>query len=231
MKKHLLWDIDGTLLSTGGAGYDALVQAITDYYFLDAFVFPDSLAGRTDSEIVKSAVTYIRGRCHLSEVASIIIRYQMLLPKYLPQRQGRVMKNVEKTLQFFDREESGYKNCLLTGNIRMGAKLKLAHYGLDQYFDFDASVFGELAEERTELAKIALQRLYITNPQVSSRDLIFIGDTLNDVICSQAIGARCIIVLDGSSRKREDFASCQPWRILDALPDDPADFVKLLEEE
>lgn len=230
-QKYLMWDIDATLLVSGGAGINALRQVIMDYYQLDAFEFPFSLAGRTDSEIVKSSVIFIRGRCHLSEVASILIRYQMELPQWLPKYQGRIMKNVEKTLQYFDRPESRYENCLLTGNIRACAKLKLEHYHLNQYFNYDHSAFGELAEDRQELARIALQRFYIANPEVTSHDLVFLGDTLNDVRCAQAIGARCIILLDGSSKKREDFQECQPWRILDALPDDPAELEKLLDEE
>lgn len=229
--KYLMWDIDGTLLLTGGAGGQAMIQVIKDYYFLDAFQFQGSLAGRTDSEIIKSAVTFIRGRCHLAEAASLLIRYHMALPKFLPKYKGRVMKNVERTLQYFQRPESKYENCLLTGNTRTGAKLKLAYYKLDQYFNFDHSAFGELAEDRRELAKIALQRFYINNPQVSAKDLIFIGDTFNDVICAEAIGARCLIVLDGSSKKREDFAECKPWKIIDYLPDDPAELEKLLNEE
>lgn len=229
-KKHLMWDVDGTLLLSGGAGMQAMLQVIKDYYFLDAFAFQSSLAGRTDSEILKSAVTFIRGRCHLSEVASLIIRYQMELPKWLPKYQGRIMKNVEKTLQYFQKEDSRYENCLLTGNIRMGAKQKLAHYKLDHYFNFDHSVFGELAEDRRDLARIALQRLQIAEQGATAADLIFIGDTINDVLCAQAIGARCLIVLDGSSKKREDFAEVAPWKILDALPDNPADLERLLDE-
>lgn len=229
-KKHLMWDVDGTLLLTGGAGMQAMLQVIKDYYFLDAFAFQSSLAGRTDSEILKSAVTFIRGRCHLSEVASLIIRYQMELPKWLPKYQGRIMKNVEKTLQYFQKEDSRYENCLLTGNIRMGAKQKLAHYKLDHYFNFDHSVFGELAEDRRDLARIALQRLQIAEQGATAADLIFIGDTINDVLCAQAIGARCLIVLDGSSKKREDFVEVAPWKMLDALPDEPADLERLLDE-
>ena len=229
-KKHLMWDVDGTLLLTGGAGMQAMLQVIKDYYFLDAFAFQSSLAGRTDSEILKSAVTFIRGRCHLSEVASLIIRYQMELPKWLPKYQGRIMKNVERTLQYFQKEDSRYENCLLTGNIRMGAKQKLAHYKLDHYFNFDHSVFGELAEDRRDLARIALQRLQIAEQGATAADLIFIGDTINDVLCAQAIGARCLIVLDGSSKKREDFVEVAPWKILDALPDNPADLERLLDE-
>lgn len=229
--KHLMWDIDGTLIVTGGAGQAAMIQVIKDYYFLDAFAFQKSLAGRTDSEIIKDAVTFIRGRCHLSEVAGLLIRYHMALPKFLPQFKGRIMKNVEQTLQYFQRPGSEYENCLLTGNTRTGAKLKLAYYGLDKYFSFDHSAFGELAEDRRELAKIALQRFFLADNKVTAKDLIIIGDTFNDVICAEAIGARCLIILDGSSKKREDFVDCQPWRIIDALPDDPAELEKLLDEE
>lgn len=228
--KHLMWDVDGTLILTGGAGQAAMIQVIKDYYFLDAFAFQQSLAGRTDSDIIKGAVTFIRGRCRLAEAASLLIRYHMALPKFLPQFQGRIMKNVEQTLQYFQRPESKYENCLLTGNTRTGAKLKLAHYKLDQYFNFDHSAFGELAEDRRELARIALQRFYIADPKVTAEDLIFIGDTINDVVCANAIGARCLIVLDGSSKKREDFVDCQPWKIIDALPDNPQELEQLLDE-
>ena len=55
--KYLMWDVDGTLILSGGAGKDAMIKVIKDYYFLDAFDFNKSLAGRTDSDIIKSVVT------------------------------------------------------------------------------------------------------------------------------------------------------------------------------
>lgn len=226
--QYLMWDIDGTLVLTGGAGQDAMIKTIKDYYFLDAFAFTKSLAGRTDSEIIKSVVKRLRGRAISAEAASLLIRYHMALAKELPLHKGRVMKNVEKTLEYFGRENSGYVNCLLTGNIRDAAKLKLEHYHLYKYFNFDYSVFGETSEKRTELAIIALQRFYLRDHSVTSHDIIFIGDTPNDVRCANAIGSRCLVVLDGSSSKREDFSEVKPWQILDALPDDPAELEKML---
>ena len=226
--KYLLWDVDGTLVLTGGAGKDALIKVIMDYYFLDAFDFDRSLAGRTDSDIVKNTIIRLRGRFVAPEAASILIRYHMELPKQLPLHPGKVLKNVEKNLAYFHRPESQYLNCLLTGNTRTGAKLKLQHYGIDHYFDFNHSVFGELAEERTELAKIAWQRLYFANQKLKPTDLVIIGDTPNDVRCAKAIGAPCIIVLEGSSSKKEDFAGCMPWKFLDSLPDNPEELEALL---
>lgn len=231
--KYLMWDIDGTLILTGGAGMMALVQVIKDYYFLDAFEFEHSLAGRTDSDIIKEAVLQIRGRFLTAEAAGLLIRYHMELPKCLPLCRGRVLKNVLPALQYFDRPDSKYKSCLLTGNTRTGAQHKLSYYNLFQYFDVDRSVFGEASENRSELARIAWQRFYRADPMLDPDDLIFIGDTPNDVRCARTIGSRCLIVLEGSGYRPEDFAAagCEPWKILPALPDDPAELESLLEEE
>ncbi|MDQ9752394.1 HAD hydrolase-like protein, partial [Acinetobacter baumannii] len=66
--------------------------------------------------------------------------------------------------------------------------------------------------------------------QLTPDALIFIGDTPNDVACAKSIGARCLIVLDGSSYQRADFEECRPWKIIDALPDDPAQLEAMFNE-
>ena len=68
------------------------------------------------------------------------------------------------------------------------------------------------------------------NQSFSPEQMIFIGDTPNDVKCAHSIGARCLVVLDGSSYKREDFAEDKPWKIIDALPDEPEQLEQLLNE-
>ena len=79
--KYLFWDIDGTLLLTGGAGANAMLDVIKEHYFLKDFKFNKSLAGRTDPEIIKEAVKQIKGRCSAADAASLLIRYHMLLPE------------------------------------------------------------------------------------------------------------------------------------------------------
>ena len=188
--KYLMWDVDGTLILTGGAGKDAMINVIKDYYFLDAFDFTRSLAGRTDSDIIKAVVTRLRGRCSSAEAAGLLIRYHMELPKQLPLHKGRILKNVEKTLQYFSQPNSKYLNCLLTGNTRTGAQEKLAYYGLDKYFSFDHSVFGEVSENREELARIAFSRFFLMhNQSFAPEQMLFIGDTPNDVKCAHSIGS------------------------------------------
>ena len=73
--KYLMWDVDGTLILTGGAGKDAMINVIKDYYFLDAFDFTRSLAGRTDSDIIKAVVTRLRRRKKRKKTAGLHIRY------------------------------------------------------------------------------------------------------------------------------------------------------------
>ncbi len=227
--KYIFWDIDGTLLLTGGAGIASLTKVIKEHYFLKDFKFQKSLAGRTDSEIIKEAVLQIKGRFHAADTANLLIRYHQELPKQLKLFPGSLLYNVQPTLEFLHNPQSGYTNCLLTGNTKLGAKLKLAHYGIDQYFDFDHSAFGELSEKRTELAKILWQRFYIQNPQIDAHEFIFIGDTPNDVLCAQAIGAKSIVILNGSSYDRSAFTELKPETIIDHLPENPQDFQGLLD--
>lgn len=227
--KYIFWDIDGTLLLTGGAGTNAMTDVIKEHFHLPDFNFAKSLAGRTDSEIIKSAVLQIKGSFKLSDAASLLIKYHQKLPQYLNTYHGAVLYNVENTLQFFQNSPD-FENCLLTGNTRTGAKLKLEHYELYEYFDFNKSVFGETSENRTELAKVARQRIYVENPQISSEDLIFIGDTPNDVLCAQAIDAKCLIILHGSHFEEKDFQNFTNCKVLKTLPDNPAELAKIIEE-
>ena len=89
---------------------------------------------------------------------------------------------------------------------------------------------GEISENREMLAKVAFHRLYMQNEQAKPNELIFIGDTPNDVRCANAIGAPCLIILEGSGYKPEDFAEVKPWKIIDCLPDDPKQMELLLDE-
>ncbi len=226
--KYIFWDIDGTLLVTGLAGADALRQAIKEQFGVENFQFSHPLAGATDSQIIKQICIDIKGRCHTFDAANLLINYHRLLPQFLQQRQGRLMPNVEKTLEYFKGLE-GFTTCLLTGNTTTGAYHKLKRYSIDRYFDSRYAVCGELSEERDELAKIALRRLQIYFPEqeITGSDIFLIGDTPNDIKCAQAIGARCLAVLAGSTYTREQLAECKPWKILDELPGNPKELEQM----
>ena len=229
--KYIFWDIDGTLLVTGLAGADALRQAVKMQFGVENFQFSHPLAGATDSQIIRQICIDIKGRCHTFDAANLLINYHRLLPQFLAERQGHLMPNVAKTLAYFDGLE-GFKTCLLTGNTTTGAYLKLKRYGIDKYFDGHYAVCGELSEKRSELAKIALRRLQVMHQdeEITGKDMFFIGDTPNDITCAEAIDARCLAVLAGSTYTKEHLEAYAPWRIIDKLPDDPAELAQMFNE-
>ena len=227
---YLAWDIDGTLLLTNRAGYDALQEATQEYFHLkEPYQFKHSLAGCTDSAIIKEIVTEIKGRCTSGWAAGLMLTYEMKMKRTLKTHKGYLMPNVAKTLEYIKENVPDITNLLMTGNTTGGARDKFTHYGIVSHFDFRHSSYGDLAEERDEVARILYYRLQVDGLVQSSDQLIFIGDTPNDVKCASAIGARCIVVLAGSEFKEEDFAAVRPWKILPQLPDDPADFLKCIQ--
>lgn len=227
--KYIYWDIDGTLLLSGMAGADALLDAIEKRFGVKDFQFSHPLAGSTDSQIVKQVCLDIKGSCRTYDAANLLIDYHRLLPEYLKTHHGRLMPNVKETLAYFA-QRADFKTCLLTGNTATGAYLKLQRYGLDGYFDSQYATCGELSEDRSELARIALRRLRLLHPEATADDMIFIGDTPNDIRCAKAIGARCVAVLAGSTYSRGELAQHSPWRLLDKLPNDPAELAQLFTE-
>lgn len=228
--KYIFWDIDGTLLKTGLAGVDALRDAIKLRFGIENFQFSHPLAGMTDSFIFKQTIRDIKGSFNAADAAGLLIHYHQLLEKYLPSHPGSLMPNVKETLQYFSKQQTNYKTCLLTGNTRAGAFAKLRHYRIAQYFDSRYSACGELSEDRCELAKTAYQRLYLLEPDLTPDNVIIVGDTPNDILCAQAIKARSLIILAGSTYNTEELKSYNPWQIIPELPDDPRDFAALLDK-
>ena len=229
---YLAWDIDGTLLLTNRAGYAALTDAIRDYLRLrEPYQFKGTLAGRTDSGIIKEIITDVRGRCTSGWAAGLMLTYEMRLKQRLREHKGHLMANVEPTLRHCKEHHPEIGLTLMTGNTTEGARDKVTEYGIAPYFDFRHGGYGDLAEDRGDVARILYTRLYNDGLIQSPDEIILIGDTPRDVQCAAAIGSRCIIVLDGSDFRREDFTGATaPWRLLDKLPDDPESFCRLVTE-
>ena len=228
--KYIYWDIDGTLLSSGWAGADALRAAVKERFGVENYQFKYSLAGCTDTQIVKDICLDVSGKCRASDVANLLIIYHRLLPASLASHNGKLHPNVLSSLQYIASKPSAYKNCLLTGNTQTGAYLKLARYQIDKFFSSDYSACGELDEDRCRLARIGFWRLQLLHPEVTANDLLIIGDTPNDAACAEAIGARSLIVLAGSSFSRQELAPANPWKIIDSLPENPAELEQILSE-
>lgn len=227
--KYLFWDIDGTLLLTQRAGIDALKESIRIRFGKENYEFSHSLAGRTDSFIIKNVLTDIKGNYTSADAAGLLITYNNLLPNFLTSHPGSLMPNVSKTLEFLSNKKD-YISALLTGNCGKAAYEKVCHYGVEKYFDYRLSTFGDISEDRSVLAQAALQKIYVQNPEIDSNDIIVIGDTPHDVSCANAIGARCLIIQAGSSYAKAQLNACNPWKIISSLPGNPQDFLNILKE-
>lgn len=188
----LLWDIDGTLLTTNRAGItawqDALVAVAGDQRSLDDL----HTAGSTDIEIAHMLLHQTGADPGL--VATLVSEYEDRLPAALGLRDGKVLPNVLEILSALDGHPTT-RMLLLTGNSRRGARAKLSHYGLARFFEYGA--YADDANDRPGVARVALERARQLVGPLDPERCIVIGDTPADIKCGQAIGARTIAVATG----------------------------------
>jgi phosphoglycolate phosphatase len=193
--KALLFDIDGTLLLTGGAGKRAMTRA-----FERVFAVPDAfrdipMPGRTDANILADAVVAHEVSIdRLTRFHDLYLTYLASELEHPGPRKG-VMPGVRPLLDALTSRADAFL-ALLTGNYERGARVKLEHFDLWRYFRCGA--FGSDAQERNELLTIALARIRdCGGPSVEPANTVVIGDTPLDVACAAAAGARSIAVATG----------------------------------
>jgi phosphoglycolate phosphatase-like HAD superfamily hydrolase len=221
----LLWDIDGTLLTTGRAGIFAWEDALHEVAGVRADLSGFDTAGHPDHLIARRLLADVAGTEDSDElVARLVRRYEDLLPAALPRRQGMVLPNVREILEHLD-GHSAVRSMLLTGNTRRGAAAKLAHYGLDRFFEGGA--FSDAPCEREQIARDAME-LARASGWLSANGAVVIGDTPHDVRCGSVAGARTLAVATGAYGV-EELRRHRPWLVLPELPP-PVEFLRLLSE-
>lgn len=218
MKKQrlLLWDIDGTLISTGAAGHRAIELATAQRFEGNGKLEGVEIAGRTDISIAHQVLAKYGEPLTDENIASFLALYLELLAQELPRSQGRVMPGVLELLQRAENRDDMILG-LLTGNLRRGAQLKLQHYQLWHFFELGA--FADDHHDRNQLGAFALDRV----KERSGADFLpanvdVIGDTGHDIACGKAFGARTIAIATGSWT-RERLATHAPDFLFDDLSD------------
>lgn len=212
-KRLLLWDIDGTLISTGAAGHRAIARA-TAQSFDGGDLEGVEIAGRTDIGIAHQILAKYGAPVTDENVRSVLDLYIELLGDELPLRKGRVLPGVLELLQHAENSPDIMLG-LLTGNLERGAKLKLERYRLWHFFSFGA--FADDHHDRNELGVFALSRAFErTGIRFAGPEIDVIGDTGHDINCGKAIGARTVAVATGSW-SREQLAEYQPDFLFDDL--------------
>lgn len=191
---YCLFDIDGTLLSSGGAGQAAMEAALLKMFGSKA-VHGISTAGRTDRAIVSDLFGFFQIAFDESVWEEFVAAYLEELPTHLASRDGLVLPGVVQILESLHAREDVVLG-LLTGNFARGAKAKLSHFRLDHYFLFGG--YGDDHHHRDDVAREALRVLQsIHQEPVDFERLWVIGDTPADVQCGRAIGAKVIAVGTG----------------------------------
>jgi phosphoglycolate phosphatase len=216
----LLFDIDGTLVDTRGAGLTALLDAVEEVFEVERTVLPPlDLAGATDFGVVN----WLFGELGCEPEEGLRRRYLDVYLRYLELRLneslfgGVTLPGVRSLLAALEERGEAVTLGLLTGNVREGAMRKLRRFDLAQWFEEGA--FGDDAADRNLLGPIAVRRFderlgYRFEPE----EVIVIGDTTRDVACARAMGARCLAVATGT-HERERLQQAGAWQCLDDLTD------------
>ena len=221
----LFWDIDGTLLTTGRAGIFAWEAAASEAAGRPIELQTLQTAGLTDFAIGRAILESLGFASDGDRLARIVRTYEEVLPSVLPRRQGRVLEGVRNILEHARAERPDLGLYLLTGNTPGGARAKLTHYGLFDFFWGGA--FAGPDGDRVDIARCALATATKGRP-VELERVFVIGDTPHDVTCGRAIGAKTIAVASGDY-SIDVLQAELPWRALPALPDVEI-FLALLEE-
>jgi phosphoglycolate phosphatase-like HAD superfamily hydrolase len=195
VKLLLLWDIDGTLITSGNAGLHALESALRAGFGIEGSLDDIEFAGRTDPWIMRAIFRKFGVPPSPGNFARLFEGYVAALPRQLHNPHARVLPGVREILRAAA-DHGAIAQGLLTGNMRRGAQVKLSHHGLWDHFDFGA--FGDDSELRNELGPHALRRAGERHGvQFSAANVWVIGDTPHDIACGRAIGARTLAVATG----------------------------------
>lgn len=205
MRKLILFDIDGTILTTGGAARRAFERALLEAYGTTGPIGGHEFSGKTDPQIARELLT-LAGL----DAAAIAGGSESLFEAYLreleielsaPGYRTVVFPGVHALLDALEGHASAPVVGLLTGNIDRGATLKLRSVGLEERFRF--GVFGSDSEHRPDLPPLALRRAEaMIGARFEGKDVVIIGDTPHDVTCGRGIGAFAVGVATGRHGRR-----------------------------
>jgi phosphoglycolate phosphatase len=192
----ILFDIDGTLIVSGGAGGEAWRQAFLELHGVPADIGQYTDAGMTDPEVGRLTFEKVIGRPPSPrELARLLARRNTLLPRAIAESKGyRVMPGVEELLPRLC--EDGYLLGLTTGGVETAAHIKLERAHLNRYFHFGG--YGSDSPDRAELTRKAVARAStILSRRLSREEVLVVGDTPYDIAAAHDAGAVGVGVATG----------------------------------
>jgi phosphoglycolate phosphatase len=208
----VLFDIDGTLLSTGGASDRAWAHAVRDFYGVDYDVAANTGRGVPDPQVGRIVLRDVLGREPSGrELLRLMRRRMKYLPDEVKRSPGyRVKPGVPGLLARLESED--YLLGLTTGNVEPAAHAKLARGGLDHYFSFGG--YGSDAIERVDLTRRAVERARrLVGEELPSSAILAVGDTPRDVEAGHGAGIKVVGVATGEYPVAELDESGADWTV------------------
>ncbi len=225
LKTHLfLFDIDGTLIASGGAGEFSMRLAVKEMFGVDNGLEGVEIAGRTDHLITQNVFKKFGVQWTPELAAEFLDLYLGHLAVELPRKNGRLLPGIIQLLEEL-KARPQVALALLTGNLWSGARIKLSHYGVWNYFEFGA--YADDDADRNRLGPFAQARAKQAHGIDFPPERTFVvGDTPHDIECGRAIGAKTVAVATGGC-SREQLAAHHPDFLFDDLSEVAAVLSKL----
>jgi phosphoglycolate phosphatase-like HAD superfamily hydrolase len=198
----ILFDVDGLLITTGGAGTRSWRWAFNELYGIPADIGKFTDAGMTDPVVGTLTFTrVVRHEPSPAELARVISHYLMRLPDEVAASSGyAVLAGVEELLPRLCK--AGFLLGITTGAVEAAAHIKLARANLNRFFSFGG--YGSDSDDRGELTRKAIERAgTIVGSTLDSQRVLVLGDTPNDIAAAHAAGAIGVGVASGHSSKDE----------------------------
>ena len=211
MRRLVLFDIDGTLLTADGAGKRALQQALVEVFGTTGPIDSYSFAGRTDPQIVHtlmSAAGLPRDDVE-RRLPGLWTRYIANLRREMEHTEVEALPGIPELLRRVEGAAGEVVMGLLTGNIEDGARIKVDAAGL-AWERFHVGAFGSDHADRPELPAVAVRRARErTGVEYAGKEIVILGDTPFDITCGAHLGVRTIAVATGR-HSADDLASHAP---------------------
>ena len=212
MVKLVLFDIDGTLIRSGGAGVRAFEKTFTEIFGLKDATKQMKFAGRTDVSLVREAFRLFDVDPSEGNFRRFFEHYPKFLDELLHTSVGGVCEGITRMIEELKRVPEKPTLGLLTGNVRRGAELKLSYYKL--WHHFTTGAFADDHEDRNCIAGVAKQRgEELVGRELRGEEIVVIGDTPLDILCGQSIGARVLAVGTGEFGRAELAKTNPTWAV------------------
>src|SRR6185503_1577737 len=229
MIRLVLFDIDGTLVHTGGAGVKAFAKVFQVEFNAHDHLEKLKFAGRTDTSLVREFFSYHDIKPTKENFDRFFEHYVFWLDHILHHSKTEACPGIWEFLAALRALPKPPVIGLLTGNIRLGAEIKLRHF--DLWKEFETGAFADDREDRDQIAAVARERgSRILGEPLRGDQVLVIGDTPLDIRCARAIGARVLATATGGAKFEELKKHSPDWAVKDLRAISAAEIVGVPEK-